>query len=70
MPNRKPSKKEIDALEAQIMSDQEKPVRENERRVRIGEDLESAVKKMTKIKPISNKNLAKWAKKQRDTNQE
>lgn len=66
MPHRKPSKKEIEALETQIKSDQEKPVRENERRIRIGENLENAVKKMSKTPSISNKDLAKWAKKQRD----
>jgi uncharacterized protein YeeX (DUF496 family) len=70
MPNNKPTKKEIGVLEAQIKSDQEKPVRENERRVRIGENLENAVKKMSKTPPISNQDLAKWVKKQRDTSQE
>jgi len=70
MSNNKPTKKEIEALEAQIKSDQEKPVRENERRVRIGENLENAVKKMSKTQPISNKDLAKWAKRQRDTDRE
>lgn len=69
MPNTKPSKKEIDALEAQIMSDQEKPIRENERRVRIGDNLENAVKKMAKTPRVSNKDLAMWAKKRRNTDQ-
>lgn len=70
MSNNKPTKKEIEALEAQIKRDQEKPVRENERRVRIGENLENAVKNMSKTLPISNKELAKWAKKHRDTGKE
>lgn len=70
MIDNKPTKKEIEALEAQIKVDQEKPVKENERRVRIGEDLEGAVKKMSKTPPISNKDLAKWAKKQRDMSQD
>lgn len=70
MSNHKPSKKEIDELEARIKNDQEKPVRENERRVRIGEGLENAVKKMAKTPPVSNKDLAKWAKEQRDAGQQ
>lgn len=70
MTDKKLTKKEIQTLEAQIKSDQQKPVRENERRVRIGENLENAVKKMSKTPPISNKSLVKWAKKQRDTGQE
>lgn len=70
MISRKPSKKEIEALNAQIKIDQEKPVRENERRVRIGKSLEDAVKKMSKTPPISNKDLTEWAKNQRDTNQD
>lgn len=70
MSSHRPSKKEIEALEAQIKSDQQKPVRENERRVRISEGFEDAAKKMAKTPPISNKDLAKWAKKRRDTNQE
>lgn len=70
MPNRKPTKQEISALEAQIKNDQEKPVRGNERRVRIGEGLGGAVKKMAKTPPVSNKDLAKWSKEQRDTSQD
>ena len=70
MPSNKPMKKEIEELEAKIKSDQEKPVRENERRVRIGDNLDNAVKKMSKTPPISNKDLVKWAKRQRDTDQE
>lgn len=69
MTNDKPAKKEIEALEAEITRDQEKSVRENERRVRIGDNLENAVKRMAKTPPISNKDLAKWARKQRDTSQ-
>lgn len=70
MTNKKPTNVEIKALEAQINSDQQKPVRDNERRVRIGENLENAVKKMSKTPPISNKDLAKWSKQQRDIGQE
>ena len=66
MPNQKPTRKDIETLETQIKSDQEKPVRENERRVRIGGSLKDAVKKMSKTPPIKNKDLAKWAKKQRE----
>jgi hypothetical protein len=61
----KPSKKEIRALEAQIKSDQTKPVRENERRVRVGNSLKEAITKMSHTPPISNEDLAKWVKKQR-----
>ena len=61
----KPSKKEIKALEAQIKADQAKPVRENERRVRVGGSLKDTIKKMSHTPPISNKDLAKWIKKQR-----
>lgn len=64
------SKKEIEALETKIKVDQQKPVRDNERRVRISEDLENAIRKMSTTPPISNKDLAKWTKKQRDTGQE
>lgn len=69
MTDKKLSKKEIEALNAQIQADQQKPVRENERRVRIGENLENAVKKMSKTEPISNKDLAKWSRQQRDIGQ-
>lgn len=69
MNDKKLTNKEIKVLETQIRSDQEKPVRENERRVRIGENLESAVKKMAKTPPIGNKDLAEWAKKQRGSSQ-
>ena len=65
MTNPKPTKKEIKALEVQIKNDQEKPVRENERRVRIGGNFKDAVKKMAKTPPISNKDLVEWNKKQK-----
>ena len=45
MKNSKLTKKEIKDLEAQVKAYQEKPVRENERRVRIGGSFEDAVKK-------------------------
>lgn len=65
MTDPKLTKKEIEALEAQIKNDQEKPVRENERRVRIGEGFKSAVKKMAKTPPISNQDLVEWTRKQK-----
>lgn len=66
MTDKKLSKKEIEALQAQINTDQEKPVRENERRVRIGLNFQDAIKKMSKTPPISNKDLGKWVKNQRE----
>jgi len=65
MPQRKLTKKEIEILEARIKDDQERPVRENERRVRIASNLKDAVQKMSNTPPVNNKDLAKWAKKQR-----
>jgi len=65
MTDPKLTKKEVEALEAQIKADQEKPVRENERRVRIGGNFKDAIKKMAKTPPISNKDLVKWNKKQK-----
>lgn len=59
------TEKNIETLEAQIKSDQEKPVRENERRVRIGESFKGAVKKMAEAPPISNKDLTEWSKEQK-----
>lgn len=70
MTNKKPTKKEIEALEAQIEAYQAKPVRESERRVRIGGSFEDAVKKMSNTPPISNKELKEWAKKQRENTEE
>lgn len=70
MNDKKLTNKEIKVLETQIRSDQEKPVRENERRVRIGENIEGAIKKMSNTPPISNKDLTEWAKKQREAGQE
>lgn len=66
MTDPKLTKKEIKALEAQIKRDQEKPVRENERRVRIGGSFKDAIKKMAKTPPISNKDIVKWSKKQKE----
>lgn len=65
MTDPKLTKKEIEALEAQINADQEKPVRENERRVRIGSNFKDAVKKMANTPPISNKDLVEWTRKQK-----
>lgn len=62
----KPTKEEIEELEAQIRHDQEKPVRENERRVRVGTNFKSAVKEMSKAPPMTNKDVAKWVKEQRE----
>lgn len=66
MSGKKLSKKEIEILETQIKSDQAKPVRENERRVRIGMSFKDAVRKMSKTPPINNKDLGKWVKEQRE----
>ena len=65
MTNSKQTRVKIKALEYEIKSDQLKPVRENERRVRIGANLKDAVRKMAKTKPVGNKDLAKWSKQQR-----
>jgi uncharacterized protein YeeX (DUF496 family) len=62
----KPTKKELNELEAQIKRDQEKPVRENERRVRVGANFNDAVKEMSKASPMTNKEVAKWVKEQRE----
>lgn len=64
--DKKPTKKEIEELEAQIKRDQEKPVRENERRVRVGTSFKDAVKRMSKTSPMTNKDVAKWVKEQRE----
>lgn len=66
MPSKKPSKRQLEELEAQIKRDQEKPVRENERRVRVGTNFKDAVKEMSKAPPMTNKDVAKWAKEQRE----
>lgn len=63
---KKPTKKEIEALEAQVKADQAKPVRENERRVRVGTNFKDAVKEMSKAPPMTNKDVAKWVKEQRE----
>ena len=70
MKNSKLTKKEIKDLEAQVKAYQEKPVRENERRVRIGGSFEDAVKKMSNTPPIGNIELKEWAKKQREDTEE
>lgn len=64
--DKKPTKEEIKELEAQIKRDQEKPVRENERRARVGINFKDAVKEMAKSPPMTNKDIAKWAKEQRE----
>lgn len=64
--DKKPTKEEIKELEAQIKRDQEKPVRENERRVRVGTDFKDAVKEMSQAPPMTNEEVAEWAKKQRE----
>lgn len=63
---KKPTKEEIKELEAQIKRDQEKPVRENERRVRVGATFKDAVKEIAQAPPMSSKDVAKWAKDQRE----
>ena len=55
----------IKALEAQIKHDQEKPVAEHERRVRIDGTFDDAVKTMAKAPPMTNDEVAKWVKDQR-----
>jgi uncharacterized protein YeeX (DUF496 family) len=63
---KKPTNEEIEELEAQIKRDQEKPVRDNERRVRVGINFKDAVKEMSKAPPMTNKDIAKWVKEQRE----
>ena len=63
--DKKPTEAEINELEAQIKADQEKPVRENERRVRIGTKFKDAVKEMSKALPMTNEEVSKWVKDQR-----
>jgi len=65
MPKDKLTKKEIEALEVKIKTDQSRPVRENERRVRISGSFKDAVKRIAKIPPISSEDLSKWVKDQR-----
>ena len=62
----KPTKAEIKELEAQIKHDQEQPVRENERRVRVGATFKDAVKEMAQAPPMTNEEVAKWVKDQRE----
>lgn len=64
--DKKPTEEEIIELEALIKRDQEKPVHENERRVRVGANFKDAVKEMSQAAPIRNKEVTEWAKKQRD----
>jgi hypothetical protein len=66
MSHSKPTRKEIKALEVTIKADQAKPVRDNERRVRIGASFKNAVKRMSKTPSIRNKDLKEWSKKQRE----
>ena len=61
----KPTEEEIKKLEAQIKHDQEKPVAEHERRVRIGGTFDNAVKTMAQAPPMTNEEVAKWVKDQR-----
>lgn len=62
----KPTKAKIKELEAQIKHDQERPVRENERRVRVGANFKDAVKEMAQAPPMTNDEVAKWVKDQRE----
>ena len=64
--DKKPTKEEIIALYAQIKRDQEKPVRENERRVRVGANFKDAVKEMAQAPPTTNDEVVKWTKRQRE----
>lgn len=61
----KPTEEEIKELEAQIKHDQEQPVRENERRVRVGANFKEAVKEMVQAPPMTNDEVAEWVKDQR-----
>ncbi len=61
----KPTEEEVKELEAQIKHDQEKPVAEHERRVRIGGTFDNAVKTMAQAPPMTNEEVAKWVKDQR-----
>lgn len=61
----KPTEEEIKELEAQIKHDQEKPVAEHERRVRIGGTFDDVVKTMAQAPPMTNEEVAKWVKDQR-----
>jgi wyosine [tRNA(Phe)-imidazoG37] synthetase (radical SAM superfamily) len=61
----KPTEEEIKELEAQIKHDQEQPVRENERRVRVGANFKEAVKEMAQAPPMTNDEVAEWVKDQR-----
>ena len=63
--DKKPTEAEINELEAQIKADQKKPVRENERRVRVGDNFNDAVKEMSKAPPMTNEEVSKWVKDQR-----
>ncbi len=63
--DKKPTEAEINELEAQIKADQKKPVRENERRVRVGGNFNDAVKEMSKAPPMTNEEVSKWVKDQR-----
>ena len=63
--DKKPTEEEIKELEAQIKADQEKPVRENERRVRVGGNFKDAVKEMSKAPPMTNEEVSRWVKDQR-----
>ena len=63
--DKKPTEEEIKELEAQIKHDQEKPVAEHERRVRIGGTFDDAVKTMAQAPPMTNEEVAKWVKDQR-----
>ena len=64
--DKKPTEEEIKQLEAQIKADQKKPVRENERRVRVGAKFKDAVKEMAQAPPMTNEEVAKWVKDQRE----
>jgi hypothetical protein len=66
----KKTKAEIEALKAQIEADQAKPVREHERRVRIGDSFKGAVKQMSDTPPISNQELKEWSQKQKENLEE
>jgi hypothetical protein len=52
MTHKKMSKKEVEALQAQIEADQAKPVRANERRLKLSMSFDEAIDKIAKaVKP-------------------
>lgn len=51
MADMKPSKKEIEALEAQIKRDQQQPVKPAEKRIKLNVSFEKAMQMITRTRP-------------------